>query len=192
MSKQKDWQKISGEVKYDNPWISVTEDQVINPAVKPGIYGKVHFKNLAIGIVPIDANGCIYFVRQFRYVLNEYSLEIPEGGGPLDINPLETAKKELKEETGLSAGRWTNILDMHLSNSVSDERSMVYLAEELTEGIPEPEDTEVFTIHRYHIDQVLKMIDRKEITDAITIAAIFKVKLMLLSKNNICVNQPIS
>lgn len=85
--------KISGEVKYDNPWIKVTEDQVLNPAGNPGIYGKVHFKNLAIGIVPVDSNGYIYFVRQFRYVLNNYSLEIPEGGGPLDIDPLETAKK---------------------------------------------------------------------------------------------------
>ncbi|MFM8587749.1 MAG: NUDIX domain-containing protein [Bacteroidota bacterium] len=182
MSIQTEWQKISGEVKYDNPWIKVTEDQVLNPAGNPGIYAKVHFKNLAIGIVPVDSNGYIYFVRQFRYVLNSYSLEIPEGGGPLDIDPLETAKKELKEKTGFSADRWTPILDMHLSNSVSDERSIVYLAEDLTEGMPEPDDTEVFTIHRHHIDEVLQMIDMKEITDAITIAAIFKVKLMLLSK----------
>jgi ADP-ribose pyrophosphatase len=182
MSIQMEWQKISGEVKYNNPWICVTEDQVINPAGNPGIYGKVHFKNLAIGIVPMDQDGNIYFVRQFRYVLNSYSVEIPEGGGPLHINPLETAKKELKEETGMSASHWTEILDMHLSNSVSDERSIVYLAEHLTEGIPEPEETERFTIHRYHIDEAIKMIERKEITDAITIAAIFKIKLMSLSK----------
>jgi 8-oxo-dGTP pyrophosphatase MutT (NUDIX family) len=174
--------KISGEVKYYNPWIKVTEDQVLNPAGNPGIYGKVHLKNLAIGIVLVDSNGYIYFVRQFRYVLNNYSLEIPEGGGPLDIDPLETAQKILKEETGFSADRWTPILDMHLSNSVSDERSIVYMAEDLTEGMPEPADTEVFTIHRHHIDEVLQMIDMREITDAITIAAIFKVKLMLLSK----------
>lgn len=181
MSNHQEWQRVSGKIKYDNPWITVTEDQVINPAGKPGIYGKVHFKNLAIGIVPMDNEGNIYFVRQFRYVLNEYSLEIPEGGGPLHVDPLESAIKELKEETGLVAQKWSIILDMHLSNSVSDERSIVYLAENLTQGTPDPEETESFTIHKYHIDVVLKMIDRKEITDAITIAAILKLKLLILN-----------
>ena len=182
MSNQPEWQRVSGEIKYDNPWITVTEDQVINPAGNPGIYGKVHFKNLAIGIVPVDDEGNIYFVKQFRYVLNQYSLEIPEGGGPLHVDPLESAIKELKEETGLVAQKWSIILDMHLSNSVSDERSIVYLAENLTQESPDPEETEIFTIHKYHIDVVLKMIDQKEITDAITIAAILKIKLMMVHK----------
>lgn len=181
MSTQKEWHKISGEVKYENPWITVSEDQVINPAGNPGIYGKVHFKNLAIGVVPMDESGCIYFVRQFRYVLNQYSLEIPEGGGPLNIDPLDSAKKELKEETGLVASSWIQILDMHLSNSVSDERSIVYLATGLTQGIAEPEETESFTIHKIHIDEVLNMIQRSEITDAITVSAMFKIKLMMMS-----------
>ena len=183
MSNQPEWQRVSGEIKYDNPWITVTEDQVINPAGNPGIYGKVHFKNLAIGIVPMDDEGNIYFVKQFRYVLNQYSLEIPEGGGPLHIDPLESAIKELKEETGLVAQKWSIILDMHLSNSVSDERSIVYLAENLTQESPDPEETEIFTIHKYHIDVVLNMIDQKEITDAITVAAILKIKLMMLHKD---------
>jgi len=148
MSMQKDWQRITGEVKYDNPWIKVTEDQVINPSGKQGIYGKVHFKNLAIGIVPVDENNCVYFVEQFRYVLDQFSIEIPEGGGPLDIDPLETAKKELKEEVGLVATEWQTILDMHLSNSVSDERSIVYLARGLRQEEPEPEETEKFTFHK--------------------------------------------
>jgi 8-oxo-dGTP pyrophosphatase MutT (NUDIX family) len=98
------------------------------------------------------------------------------------IDPLESAIKELKEETGLIAQNWSIILDMHLSNSVSDERSIVYLAEILTQGTPDPEETESFTIHKYHIDVVLRMIDQKEITDAITIAAILKLKLMMLNK----------
>lgn len=178
---QKDWQRISGEVKYDNPWIKVTEDKVINPSGKQGIYSKVHFKNLAIGIVPVDENNCVYFVEQFRYVLDQFSIEIPEGGGPLDIDPLETAKKELKEEVGLVATEWQTILDMHLSNSVSDERSIVYLARGLRQEEPEPEETEKFTFHRYHIDEALQMVDRNKITDAITIAALFKIKLMLIA-----------
>ena len=179
MSNFIEWQRISGEVKYENPWICVSEDQVITPAGKPGIYGKVHFKNLAIGIVPMDNDGNIYFVRQFRYVLNDYSLEIPEGGGPLDINPLDSAIKELMEETGLTANKWSIILDMHLSNSVSDERSIVFLAQDLIQGTPDPEETETFTLHAFNIDRALKMIDEKKITDPITIAAIFKLKLMM-------------
>lgn len=182
MSNVNEWQRVSGEVKYDNPWITVSEDQVINPAGKPGIYGKVHFKNLAIGILPMDNKENIYFVSQFRYVLNEYSLEIPEGGGPLNIEPLQSAIKELKEETGLIANKWSIILDMHLSNSVSDERCIVFLAQDLVQGTPEPEETESFTIHTYHIDEAIKMIDQKKITDAITVAAILKLKLMLMDK----------
>ena len=185
MPMSNDWEKIKGEVKYDNPWITVSEDQVINPSGNPGIYGKVHFKNLAIGIVPLDEKGNIYFVRQFRYVLNEYSLEIPEGGGPLHVDPLHSAKKELKEETGLIASKWSVLLDMHLSNSVSDERSIVYLAQGLTQGVATPEETEKFTVHVHTIDEALQMIDQHKITDAITVAAILKLKLMLLNKQDV-------
>ena len=182
MPSTKDWEKISGKIEYDNPWITVSEDQVINPSGKPSIYGKVHFKNLAIGILPMDDDGTIYFVKQFRYVLDQYSLEIPEGGGPLEIDPLDTAKKELKEETGMTAESWEMILDMHLSNSVSDERAFVYLARNLKKGTPEPEETEKFTIHTHSIDEAIQMIDRNEITDAITVSALLKIKLMLIEK----------
>src|SRR5687768_9612123 len=115
------WTTLSGEVKYDNRWISVTEYQVINPAGGKGIYGKVHFKNKAIGVVALDGDGNIFLVGQFRYALNEYSWEIPEGGGPLGEEPLDSAKRELKEETGMVANKWTLINRMHTSNSVTDE-----------------------------------------------------------------------
>src|SRR5690606_5775698 len=101
------WKTISGEEKYNNNWIKVTEYKVINPAGKEGIYGKVHFKNKAIGIVPIDNEGNTWLVGQYRYTLNEFSWEIPEGGGPLGIDPLESAKRERKEETGMTARRWS-------------------------------------------------------------------------------------
>ena len=104
------WKTLESKDIYDNPWISVREDKVINPSGGDGIYGVVHFKNLAIGIVPIDKDGYTYLVGQYRYSLEEYSWEIPMGGGPLDIDKLESAKRELKEETGLVAHKWTEIM----------------------------------------------------------------------------------
>src|ERR1700760_2874642 len=105
------WQITSSEEIYDNPWINVTEYQVINPSGNPGIYGKVHFKNRAIGIVPLDDEMNTYLVGQYRFVLGAYSWEIPEGGAPLGSDPLDTAKRELLEETGLKASKWTKLQD---------------------------------------------------------------------------------
>jgi 8-oxo-dGTP pyrophosphatase MutT (NUDIX family) len=169
------WTTLSSEMKYDNPWITVTEHQVLNAAQSPGIYGTVHFKNLAIGIVPVDRNGFTWLVGQFRYPLEKYSWEIPEGGGKLNAPPLETAKRELKEETGLEAAHWQLILEMHLSNSVTDERGLVYLATDLTEGNAEPDEDEVLTLRRVSLQNAIQMVDRGEITDSISVAALLKV-----------------
>jgi len=174
------WQTLSGELKYENKWISVTEYQVINPSGNPGIYGKVHFKNRAIGVVPLDAELNTYLVGQFRFALNAYSWEMPEGGGPLDEEPLEAAKRELLEETGLKAGEWTELLQMHLSNSVSDELSIIYLARNLEQFEPEPEDTEQLMVHKVPFDEVYRMVCEGKITDSMTVAAILKIKLLLL------------
>src|SRR5678815_1170951 len=129
-SEEKDhnpWKTLSSETRYDNNWITVTEHRVLNPAQSPAIYGAVHFKNIAIGIIPIDENGFTWLVGQYRYPLKAYSWEIPEGGGKYAEPPLEAAKRELKEETGLEAAHWEQILEMHLSNSVTDERAIVFL-----------------------------------------------------------------
>src|SRR5690606_33199265 len=100
---------------YENAWIKVEHRDVITPAGTPGIYGVVRFKNKAIGIVPVDDNGYIYLVGQFRYPLGEYSWEIPEGGGLLEHDPLDAAKRELKEETALVATFWERIGRIHTS-----------------------------------------------------------------------------
>lgn len=176
------WQ-ITGEKKiYDNPWIGLTEYQVLNPSGKPGIYGKVHFKNLAIGVLPLDDELNTYLVGQFRFPLEQFSWEMPEGGGPLGTDPLESAKRELLEETGLKAREWTEILRLHLSNSVSDEHSILYLARGLEQFEPEPEETEQLTVHKVPFEKVYQMVCEGEITDSMTVAAVLKVKLMLLEK----------
>lgn len=176
------WKITSEKSVYDNPWISLTEYQVINPSGNPGIYGKVHFKNLAIGVLPLDDDLNTYIVGQYRFLLNQYSWEMPEGGGPEETDPLESAKRELMEETGLKAGNWTELMRLHLSNSVSDELSIIYLARNLTQHEAEPEDTEQLVIKKIPFAQMYKMVCNGQITDAMTVAAVLKVQL-LLSEN---------
>lgn len=173
------WKKLSEKEYYDNAWITVAEHQVINPSGKAGIYGKVHFKNKAIGIVPIDEEGNTWLVGQYRYTLDEYSWEIPMGGGPENEDILESAKRELKEETGLIANEWQNILRIHTSNSVTDEEGFIFLAKGLVQGETEFEETEQLEIRKLPLVEALKMVMNGGITDSISIAGLLKVHLMI-------------
>jgi 8-oxo-dGTP pyrophosphatase MutT (NUDIX family) len=176
------WQ-VTGEQKiYDNPWISVTEYAVINPSGGNGIYGKVHFKNRAIGIVPMDETGHIWLVGQYRFALKAFSWEIPEGGGKLDSDPLDAAKRELKEETGLVAASWEKILEIHLSNSVSDEFGIIYLATGLNQEDAEPEDTEQLHIQKVSLEDAYKMVLNSQITDSLSVAGIQHMWIRQLEK----------
>jgi len=171
------WRTLRSSLRYDNPWISVTHHDVLNPSGGVGIYGVVHFKNRAIGVLALQDDGTTYLVGQYRYALNSYSWEIPEGGGSHAEDPLAAAKRELLEETGLRAREWQQILRMHLSNSVSDEESIVYLATDLEQGEASPEETERLELRRLPFTEVLKMVQRGEITDAISVAAVLCVAL---------------
>ena len=168
------WTTLSTEEKYNNPWIKVEENQIINPSGKPGIYGVVHFKNLAIGIVPVDEEGYTWLVGQFRYPLNEYCWEIPEGGGPIGIDPLTSAQRELREETGLLAEKWTYLSRIHTSNSVCNEEGHIYLAQGLTQGPTEFEETEDLKIRRIHLSEALQLVLSNEISDSLSIVGIMK------------------
>lgn len=173
------WTTLSGEIKYDNRWITVTEFQVLNPSGGKGIYGKVHFKNTAIGILALDNELNTWLVGQYRYTLGSWSWEIPEGGGPHGEPPLQAAKRELQEETGLSAGKWTEILQFHTSNSVTDEFGHVYLAEELSEGENSLEETEAdMKVWKLSLGEAVAMVEAGKITDSISVMAILKVARM--------------
>jgi len=167
---------------YDNPWIQVTEFQVVNPSGGPGIYGVVHFKNLAIGVVPLDEQGHLWLVGQYRYPLQAYSWEIPEGGGPLEVDPLLSAQRELLEETGIRAAYWELILTMHLSNSVSDEKALIYLATGLSYHDSQPEETEQLQLRKVKLEEAYEEVLQGKITDSISVAAILR--LMLMKKEN--------
>ena len=169
------WTTLSGEVKYENQWIKVTEYQVINPAGGKGIYGKVHYKNVGIGILPLDDHDNIWLVGQYRYTLNEFHWELPEGGGPLAEDTLEAAKRELKEETGITAKRWTRLLTVNPSNSTTDEVGVLYLAEELSLGSNELEETEAdLKVRKISLREAVAMVDSGEITDCLTMLGLLK------------------
>ena len=171
------WVTHSTREIYDNPWINLKESKVTNPAGGEGIYGVVHYKNLAVGVVPIDDEDHTWLVGQYRYTSNTYEWEIPEGGCPEGTELLETAKRELREETGLVAESFELILnDLVLSNSVSDERAFLYVARGLTQGPSDQEDTEKIAVCRVPIQEAFDMVDRGIIRDAMSIAALLKVR----------------
>lgn len=176
---QNPWKTLSTKPIYDNPWISVREDQIINPAGNPGIYGVISFKNTAIGIIPVDSENNTWLVGQYRYALQAYSWEIPMGGCPLSEDNLSGAQRELKEETGLIAQKWQEIMCIHPSNSVSSEQGFVYLAQELTQLETEHEETEVLEIKKLPLKQAVDMVLTGEITDAISVAGLLKVGILL-------------
>lgn len=173
------WKTLSVSTVYDNPWIQVTEAQVINPSGGNGIYGKVHFKNYAIGIVALTADKRIWLVGQYRYPLSRYSWEIPEGGGALGVDPLISAQRELMEEVGLKAEKWEKFFEMHLSNSVSDEWGIVFLATELSQFQSNPEETEQLSTKLVSIPEAFDLVERGVITDSMSVAAIYKLALTL-------------
>ena len=174
------WTILSSKEVYDNPWLSLTQYDVLNPKGGKGIYGKVHFKNTAIAILPLDDDLNTYLVGQYRFTIDQYSWEIPEGGGPLNTDVLASAKRELKEETGLVARTWIKIQDMYLSNSVTDEKAVVYVAKDLAQEDAMPEETEELVVKKVPFDEAYQMVENGIITDALAVTAILKVKLLLL------------
>ena len=173
------WKTLSSELKFETPWIKVTKHDVLNPAGKPGIYGVVTFKNLAIGVLPIDNEYNTWLVGQWRYPLGKYSWEIPEGGGPLSEEPLDSAKRELKEETGIIAKKYTEIARMHTSNSATTEYAILFVAQDLEFKEAEPEESEDLQIKKVSFQEAYNMVMTGEITDSLSMVTILKAKILI-------------
>lgn len=176
------WTTLSAELVYENPWIKVTKHDVLNPKGNMGLYTVVHFKNIAIGIIPLDDEYNTWIVGQYRFPLDQYSWEIIEGGGDLSNDPLDSAKRELIEEAGIKATEWIKIQEMHLSNSVSDEGAIIYVAKGLEFGVAEPEDTEQLQIRKIPFQELYRMVVDGEITDSLSVAGVLKIKIMIDEK----------
>ncbi|MHB1277984.1 MAG: NUDIX domain-containing protein [Bacteroidia bacterium] len=179
-SEDNPWKIVDTEVKMDTPWVRCKLHQVINPSGSAGIYGVTEFKNLAIGILPIDEDENTYIVGQYRFPMQRYSWEIPEGGGPLHLDPLDSAKRELKEETGIEAASWELIQTLQVSNSATNEFAYLYLAKDLTYGRSEPEEEERLVIRKIPFAELYERVKSGEISDSLTVAAVLKYRLMQL------------
>jgi 8-oxo-dGTP pyrophosphatase MutT (NUDIX family) len=171
------WTRRSRRVAYDNSWITVWHDEVIRPDGAPGIYGVVHFANVAAGVLAIDDDDRVLLVGQHRYTLDDYSWEIPEGGVPPGESALDGARRELLEETGVTAADWREIARAHLSNSVSDESAVIFLATGLSLGVASPDGTEDLAVRWLPFAEVLAMTLDGRITDAMTLIAVGRLAL---------------
>ena len=171
------WRRRARRVAYENPWLTVWHDDVTRPDGSPGVYGVVHFASLAVGVVALDADDRILLVGQHRYPLDAYSWEIPEGGVPAGEDPLDGARRELLEETGVVAATWHEIGRFHLSNSVTDEAGVLYLATGLAQELAAPEATEELAVRWLPFKDALAMTVDGQITDAIAIMGIQRVAI---------------
>lgn len=173
------WTLLKKQDVYESAWIKVEHHDVLNPAKNSGTYSLVHFKKLAIGILPLDEENYTWIVGQYRYPLNCYTWEIPEGGGDRNLPPIESAKRELLEECGILADEWKLIQELQLSNSATDEVAYLYVAKKLTFTQSQPEETEQLTVKKIHFDELYKKVCNGEITDSLSVATVLKVKLLM-------------
>jgi 8-oxo-dGTP pyrophosphatase MutT (NUDIX family) len=179
MKERGPWRTKSEELRYETNWIAVSHHDVIDPKGNDGIYGVIHFKNIAVGMLPIDELGNTWIVGQYRYPVKAYSWEMPEGGGKRDVPTIDSAQRELKEETGIIAQKWTKILEMDLSNSASDEQAVIYLAQDLEFEEAEPDPTEDLEVKKIPFKELYEMVIKGEVRDSLTVAAVLRVELML-------------
>jgi 8-oxo-dGTP pyrophosphatase MutT (NUDIX family) len=168
------WQVVSGSQVYENPWIKVIHEDVLHPDGSKGIYGTVHFRNWALGVVALNEAGQVLLVGQWRYPLQQYSWEIPEGGGSLRKPLLASMQRELQEETGYSARNWESLGTVHTSNSVCCETGFIWLATDLQAGVANPEGSEELQVRWVPLAEALSMVMQSQITDSLSVAAILK------------------
>ncbi len=166
---------------FENDWFRIDEHDVVRPDGKQGYYGVVRIRRLAVGVLPIEVDGSVHMVGQWRFPLGRYSWEMPEGGAEPGEDALECAKRELVEESGLSAGSWTRVLEMDLSNSLTDEQAVIFVATDLRQGQAQPEATEVLQQRWAHFMDVLARVADGRIRDALTVAAVLRAHHMAVT-----------
>jgi 8-oxo-dGTP pyrophosphatase MutT (NUDIX family) len=170
------WKTLTSRIVYDSAWITVFEDKVINPTGGENLYGHVHFKSKAVAVIPLDDDGNTWLVGQDRYTTREYTWEVPMGGSDPGEEPIDTARRELKEETGLTAATMTPVMRLHTSNSITDEEGFVFIARDLLPGEPNFDEMEDLKIRKLPLTEAIEMVKRGDITDAISVAALLRLK----------------
>lgn len=176
------WQRLTSKLVYENPWIRLFHEEVITPAGTEGIYGRINFKSHAVGIIAIDEDGNTWLVKQTRYTLESEEWEIPEGGSPEGEDILETAKRELEEECGLKAQYWEKLIEIHTSNSVTDEMGTVFVATGISLGQQQLEATEDIVLKKLPLQEAIDMVTSGVITDSLSVAGLLRMALLQKAK----------
>jgi 8-oxo-dGDP phosphatase len=173
------WRRTASRDVYANDWIRVREDAVVRPDGSPGVYGVVSFRTVALGAVPLHADGTTVLVGQHRYTLGAWSWEIPEGGGDPSRPMQEEMARELAEETGLRGATWTSLGPIHTSNSVTDEVGHLFLVEDLEEGAADPEPTEELRCWRLPLAEAVELAATGVLTDSLTVAGLLRAERLV-------------
>ena len=175
------WQSVTSQTVFENPWIRVESHDVIAPTGNPAHYGLVKFANRAIAVLPLHDDGTVSLVGQARFAVDAYSWELPEGGGPLDEDPRAAAIRELKEETGLVAADLREILSFDMSNSVTNEVAVCFLATGLSQSDRAPDETEAFEYARVPFKNLLDAVIKGQIRDGLTVVSVLRVHHMAVT-----------
>lgn len=166
---------------FANDWFRIDSHAVVHPGGAEGVYSVIRARRLAVGVLPIEADGSVHLVGQWRFPLARYSWEMPEGGADPGEDARACAARELAEETGMTAAALTPILEMDMSNSLSDERAVIFLALGLTPGEARPEATEVLKRRRAPFLDALALAADGRIRDSMTVAALFRAHHMAVT-----------
>lgn len=173
------WKRLNRQTVYQNPWITVYEDQVQLPTGHTTPYGVVTPTTNFVGIVPLLEPDTVVLVRQYRYVLGETTWEIPSGGMEKGEKPEDAAQRELREEVGYRANRFHLLSIMHSNKSIMEDRGYIFLAKGLTPSKAVPDETEEFEVISMPFEKALDMVKNYEITDCVSI-----IGLLLAKKNS--------
>ncbi|MFC5371585.1 NUDIX domain-containing protein [Brevundimonas faecalis] len=168
------WASHGDSVMIDTPWMQVTRHPATAPTGAAADYQVVRPKNVGTGVLPLHEDGTVTMVGQHRFALMRYSWEMPEGGAPMAEDPFDAVRRELAEEAGLAAEHWRAALDMDLSNSITDERAMTWVAWGLSAVPVDPDPTEVIVSVRVPFRDLLAEIERGAVRDSLTVATAYK------------------
>lgn len=168
------WRDAGSSVMFENPWMRLTRHEATAPTGLQADYVVMRPQNMSVGVLPIHEDGTITLVGQQRFALMNWSWEMPEGGAPFNEDPLEGAKRELAEEAGLEAVVWHPALKVEMTNSITDERAMAWLAWGLTPVPIAPDPTEIIRVARVPFGDLLRNVGNGAVRDMFTVATVLR------------------
>ncbi len=183
VDKSSPWITYKSKFAYKNRWLTLREDDVKAPNGQDSTYSYVD-KIGAVGAVAMDPNNNIYLVGQYRYPMKEYTWEIVEGGSEVGESKLDAMKRELKEEAGIIGGKYDVVFDdLHISNSITNERGTLFLVRDFQIEQATPESTEKIVVKKLPFDEVINLIYQEKIKDAFSIIGILMAQKFLINES---------